>query len=376
MILSDILDISSRVETPDGFMRVKAAITRVGVLTYDASLLGLGRAGEMVRVRQTAESVFHPETLASARGLPVTLDHPQAGDVTPETYRWLNVGNVMDMPKQMPDGRLGAELFIGDKGAIEALDQGTRQISVGKTMTLIPAEDDESDYLTDGPIVFNHVALVGRGRAGSEVQVFDQTQEDEMKLEELPAAVAKAVTDSLAGNPAGASVSTTDVAAAVKSALAPLAAEVKGIVDTQTATAKAVKDAEFAATQKKESDKLIADTRAEERSRFEVMALAMPFIAADKVAGLKDASVKDILVAAIGDSVPNAATASVDYLRGALETQARHRQITHRAGDPPAGSPPAGYATGAQDASNKSQDAYLENLRNAHKRIYSDGKKE
>ena len=369
MQFSDVVDISSRTKTSEGFLRCQCALTRVGILNYDAAYLGVGPAGQTVRVKQTAESVFHPETIASARGMPITLDHPMNDqDVTPDNYRWLSVGNVMGAPQQMAGGLLGAEFFIGDKGAIEALEQGKRHVSVGKTFDLIDGDGVEADYLTQGPIVFNHAALVDRGRAGSEVQVFDQP-EDEMKPEEITAAVAKAVADSLAGKDAKPDAAA--ISQAVTSAMSPLMTQLKSVVDTQTAAEKTRKDAEFAAEAKKAADKLVADTLAVERTRQEVLINALPLIPEAKRSLLKDASVKDILVAAVGDALPNAAQLSEDYLRGALDTQLRSKtHVTHHVGDPPVGGP--ARPLHGQDAVSKAQDAYLAHIQGAHSKTYGE----
>ena len=64
-------------------------------------------------------------------------------------------------------------------------------------------------------------------------------------------------------------------------------------------------------------------TRAEERDRFAVLTDAMPLIAEDKRAALMEAEPKAILVAALGDSIPNADSQSVGYLKGALDMAIR-----------------------------------------------------
>lgn len=369
MKFTDILDISSRERTPEGFLRVKAAITRVGVLTYDAGYLGLGQPGQTIRAYQTPESVFHPETIASARGLPVTLDHPDQGEVTPDNYRWLQVGNVMDTPKQLSDGRLGADLFIGDKDAIETIEAGRRQLSVGKTFDLVPSEDlKKGDYLTRGPILFNHIALVDSGRAGSEVQVFDKalSAEEEMKLEELPGAVAKAVSEELAkGGKAPRAADTAAIGQAVSTALTPVVEIVQGM---KTAQDKAEVDRK-AAELKKETEaagkKLVDDTRAEERARQSVLTKALPLIPEDKHAGLDALDTKAILVLAVGDNVPNAAQQDEGYLRGALDQLAFKQANIRSAVGNPSGAPKP-----AEDSVGKAMDSYMSHLQNAHKRIY------
>ena len=82
---------------------------------------------------------------------------------------------------------------------------------------------------------------------------------------------------------------------------------------TATDTAKAIADAKAA------SELLVTATRTEERERFGVLTDAMPLIAVEKREALMNADISAILLAAVGDSVPNAANESVGYLRGALD---------------------------------------------------------
>ena len=100
--------------------------------------------------------------------------------------------------------------------------------------------------------------------------------------------------------------------------ISPVLDAMKEMKATQDAAITAADAAKTAADAKAAGDKLVELTRAEERERFAVLTDAMPLIAEDKRAALMDAEPKAILVAALGDSIPNADTMSVDYLRGAL----------------------------------------------------------
>ena len=103
---------------------------------------------------------------------------------------------------------------------------------------------------------------------------------------------------------------------------------------------------------------------AQERARYDIMLDAMPLIDEAKRETLKGADVKDILIAALGDSIPNAANQSVDYLRGALDA-AKHSASLGGVDDM---SLPAGVVAfdsrpiAATDARKKAQDAYIQKV--------------
>ena len=66
----------TRRRTDEGFVRGRAGLTRTGVFLYTDEELGVGDAGSIVRVMRTPETVFHPDTVASLAGAPITLNHP------------------------------------------------------------------------------------------------------------------------------------------------------------------------------------------------------------------------------------------------------------------------------------------------------------
>ena len=157
----DKANVTTRERTPEGFLRGSAVVTRTGILEYEASELGLTPPGR-IRIRQTPDSVFHPETLRSAQNAPVTIDHPNGG-VTPGSYRELSVGSV-GTPRPIGEDKLGADIFFGDGVAIDMVDRGgVDQLSIGKSFGLRKTADGTSDYETVGPIHINHIAVVSRG---------------------------------------------------------------------------------------------------------------------------------------------------------------------------------------------------------------------
>ena len=74
------------------------------------------------------------------------------------------------------------------------------------------------------------------------------------------------------------------------------------------------------------AEKLVAETLNTERARVAVLDQAKPLIPAERWEGIKDSPVKEILVAAVGDSVPDAANQSEEVLRGAMLILAKNGQ--------------------------------------------------
>lgn len=153
-----------------GAVRLDAAVTRVGVLTYSD---GERTWGEL---KMPAE-VFDPASVATLAGLPVTVDHPP-DLVTPETWNDVAVGHVGDAPRPERDtGMVVAPVVVSDAATIARVDAGELvEVSAGYT-----CEVEEASGTFDGVpysavqrgIRYNHVAIgpEGWGRAGADVKL-------------------------------------------------------------------------------------------------------------------------------------------------------------------------------------------------------------
>ena len=178
----DNLSFTTKEITPDGFFIGKAAITKAGVMEYSASELEVEDIGRKIKLYQSEESVFHPDTIKSARAATITDQHP--GEfVTPDTWKDVNVGTVLGDPQKLENNALGVSIFLGDKKAIDQANTKGSEVSIGKRMEIKPApKGSDYDYVTNGPIEINHVALVDFGRGGTNVRILDQ-KPDELKKE-------------------------------------------------------------------------------------------------------------------------------------------------------------------------------------------------
>ena len=341
-IIRDAVPITSRVRTPEGFLSVQGAFTRTGVIVYDASQLGITDKTGPIRVMRTPESVFHPETIASLRDAVVTIEHPNR-EVTAQNWKQVAVGNITGVPAPLDSERLGGGLILRDARAVEALESGKEELSVGYAVGLEAASSPNYDFITDGPMVVNHLALTDEGRAGPEIRVFDTSKEgegmpeiseDTMKQlqtsiqDSVKAAVAEAMPKPEPGSatPATPAIDAEALSANIVKALSPAFDSMKNVAEAMAAEQQ--RQAQEAAVAKAQdaAEKLVADTLNTERARVAVLDQAKPLIPAERWEGIKDSPIKEILVAAVGDSVPDAANQPEEVLRGAMLILAKNGQ--------------------------------------------------
>ena len=190
-------------ETPEGFLICHdVIIARTGVQEYaDFEVPVEAKDGSIVQIHRAKEEVLRPETIASFEGKPVTAGHPD-DFVTPDNWNDLAVGFVKNVRpyEEGDEGYIMADLVITVQKAIDAIKEGMREVSCGY----------EADYTDNGDgtgaqkgILGNHVALVPRGRCGSQCAIKDHDQSqnkgDEMSLKEKFIDALSKVFDSMEG---------------------------------------------------------------------------------------------------------------------------------------------------------------------------------
>ena len=154
----------------DGTLVCKNAVLgKVGTQAYSARELGLD-SSEVVLIHRPEEEVFDEQSLTSLKGKALTLLHPEE-DVTLDNYSKLAKGIVMDVRKE-------GNLMIGD---IRVFDKEVIELITSKKMVELSLGYDtklkyeEGNKLKQTEIVYNHVALVPKGRA-EVARVIDQMQ--------------------------------------------------------------------------------------------------------------------------------------------------------------------------------------------------------
>ncbi len=168
------------VETPEGFLHIRATFARTGCQTYrnpDGS--------QRVEYRPESE-VARQDSLLSLGGLPVTLEHPPQL-LTPDTARQYQRG-ASGTQVHYDNGFVHGTVVLTDREAIEAVKRGdATELSVGyrceydATPGVAP---DGTRY--DGvqrAISGNHHAVTRKARAGSEVRLhFDSADGDDQPI--------------------------------------------------------------------------------------------------------------------------------------------------------------------------------------------------
>lgn len=162
-------------------MAVRARAARTGVYQYAGREVdpdnahGL-RDTALVNVLRDEDAVFDERAVRSFIGKPITDDHP-AAPVTAANWRDHARGTIMGAVR---DGDyLAFDLLLTDAATVSKVNGGKRELSNGYACDVEIGDFTASDGTKcqarqkPGSIVGNHVALVDRGRAGSECAICD-----------------------------------------------------------------------------------------------------------------------------------------------------------------------------------------------------------
>jgi uncharacterized protein len=156
--------------TPEGWLKVPAAIARTGVYEY------MNGDGTVRRELRTPEEVFSPEAMRSVALRPVTDDHPWSENpplLTPKNAAKYTRGSAGENVHRAGDF-VETTLMITDEALIAKIDSGTNEVSAGYVADTI----FESGVWQGQPydcrqenIRMNHIAIVQKGRAGDDVRL-------------------------------------------------------------------------------------------------------------------------------------------------------------------------------------------------------------
>ena len=291
-----VADESTRRYTNDGYLKVKAVLTRPGEIKYTRKELKKDGDG-WVTVYRSPESVAHPETLSSMDGAPVTMGHPKGG-LTTKNSKCHVVGSLTN-PEIREDGYIVGDLTIWNGKAIRDLENGQEDVSIGYDFHLDWIDPYQAQ--TIGPMRVNHVAIVKEGRAGQSVRVMDSLDEEEITMDaamidQIAERVATRVYDGQDGD--------ADIGSLVR-------AEMEDVYQQEEAQNRAYQFAQ----------QIVDDTKTQERTRHRLITDAMPLL--DHNPELQQAlphmETRDILMATIGEDVPGAEDMSDDHLIGRFD---------------------------------------------------------
>jgi hypothetical protein len=171
----DMGELQAPVKREDGTIRADARLTRSGVFLYRNS------DGSLRREFRPPSEVFDAASLESLRMVPVTMDHPRFA-VDASNARKFAVGTTGQDVRQ--DGSyVRSTIAVNDQASITQMEAGKNQLSCGYHCTLdftegVTEDGERYDAIQRG-IVYNHVAIVDRGRAGPDVNArIDEWREE------------------------------------------------------------------------------------------------------------------------------------------------------------------------------------------------------
>lgn len=171
------LDSSRRRRSEDGALIVPGRLARTGIQQYNHG------DGTVLHEYRPPDEVFDGEAVASFDGLTATDLHPDAGMVTPDTFRNLSRGHIQN-PRQDGDW-LTVDFYIKDGELISLIESGERtELSAGylATLDMTPGttpSGERYDAVQRG-IRGNHAAVLpsGHARAGRQARLLDSNNNE------------------------------------------------------------------------------------------------------------------------------------------------------------------------------------------------------
>ncbi|MDW9843599.1 DUF2213 domain-containing protein [Sinorhizobium meliloti] len=313
MKFTDLAPIAGTRRTADGYLVADVRTARTGIQLYAGHEVGKPEM-HVVKVYRPEAQVFDKASLGSYAHKPVTNDHPDEA-VTADNWKALSVGQIGDEVAR--DGEfVRVPLVVMDGATISEIEGGKRELSAGYTCDLAwepgTTPTGEKYDAIQKDIRINHVAIVQRGRAGSEARIGDgagkwgvspvNTQIADERIPKMD--LRKILVDGL-------TVETTDQGAqAITKLQKDLESSAAKFADAEKAhqTALAAKDAELA---KKDAEidalkgKILSDADLDKRvqARADLITKAHTIAKDVKTEGLSDPAIrKAVVVAKLGDA--------------------------------------------------------------------------
>lgn len=171
---TDLATVQGSRLTNDGYLIAEAFVARAGIQFYRGSEVGLVDR-DVVRVWRPESEVKDAASVRTYTHAPITLGHP---DVMVDAANWKDMAKgEVSTEAEWKDGKLRLPLIVKDAEAIAAIQGGTRELSAGYTCALdftdgVTPEGEAYDAVQRN-IRINHLAIVPRGRAGSECRIGD-----------------------------------------------------------------------------------------------------------------------------------------------------------------------------------------------------------
>lgn len=194
MFFTDTLTLDAPRKVKGGFMAVRARAARSGVYDYLGSEVDPTgqhfKPTDTVKVYRDAADVFDKASVASFIAKPITNDHPTVA-VNADNWNAYAKGTVMGALKDQE--YLAFDLMLMDGPLIADVESGKRELSNGYSCELVIgdgiAPDGTAYQAKQVNIIGNHVAVVAKGRAGSQCRIADSGGNSFAQCEANPTAI-------------------------------------------------------------------------------------------------------------------------------------------------------------------------------------------
>jgi hypothetical protein len=162
-----------------GYLVAKPRVARSGIQIYGGIELDKPQM-DKVRVYRPEEEVFKQESLRSFGHIPVTNDHPP---VQVDAANWGKYAVGQTDGDVLRDGEsIRIPMMVMDKRAIDDVDDGKAELSVGYTADLEwvsgKTPKGETYDAVQRNIIANHIAIVDKARGGNRLRIGDANFSD------------------------------------------------------------------------------------------------------------------------------------------------------------------------------------------------------
>lgn len=323
MQLYDAVTLGEPRLTRDGYLVADAKIARTGIQLYagkevDPENKQGWRDKALVRVYRPESEVFSTDAMASFAHKPITDDHPSEA-VSSKNWKAHSVG--MTGNEIARDGAfIRVPMVVMDAASIQNWKDGKRELSCGYESQIVfdagTTPEGEAYDAIQTNIRGNHLAIVGRGRAGSECRIGDRGAPDTDKPSapliqgDRHMALKTIIVDGLP-------VETTDAGEAAVNKL-------RGLLDTAASALTKAEEEKKNALAEKDKELATKDAEITDLKGKVLDAAALDALVADRAAVVTKAkaldanvvtdgkSIADIKRAVLGDSVKDKSEAYVD----------------------------------------------------------------
>lgn len=150
---------------PEGYLTCKAYATKTGIFPY------MQPDGSCVKELRLESEVFNENSMRTLNTKPVTWLHPDCL-VNSQNWTTLAKGHTHNDARKENDF-LAITITVNDRSLVEAIQKGeVKELSCGYTCDTDPTNGIDNGFSYDviqRNIVYNHLAVVPKGRAGSDV---------------------------------------------------------------------------------------------------------------------------------------------------------------------------------------------------------------